>query len=130
VSNAPALSLSVTYHRRAAAVRLASAYGADLGHYQRRLEAKNRQEGLATLETAIRRQRGTRLAGSPGYLAMRQQLLWLRTYQLSQVSVATPMGASSFRPHVLRNGLVGGALGVFLGVALVLGVAARRRKGT
>jgi len=60
---------------------------------------------------------------------MRQQLLWLRTYQLSQVSVATPIRASSFRPHALRNGLVGGALGVFLGVAHVLGVAARRRKG-
>jgi hypothetical protein len=59
---------------------------------------------------------------------MRQQLLWLRTYQLSQVSVATPIRASSFRPHALRNILLGGALGMVLGVALVLGVAARRRE--
>jgi hypothetical protein len=35
--------------------------------------------------------------------------------------------ASSFRPHALRNGLIGGAVGLLLGVALV-GVVTRQRR--
>jgi capsular polysaccharide biosynthesis protein len=36
--------------------------------------------------------------------------------------------ASSFRPHVVRNSLLGGALGALVGTALVLGIAARRKR--
>jgi capsular polysaccharide biosynthesis protein len=36
--------------------------------------------------------------------------------------------ASSFRPHALRNGLVGGAIGALVGTALVLGIATRRKE--
>jgi capsular polysaccharide biosynthesis protein len=36
--------------------------------------------------------------------------------------------ASSFRPHIVRNGLLGGALGALVGTALVLGIAARRKR--
>jgi hypothetical protein len=35
-------------------------------------------------------------------------------------------GATSFRPHALRNGLFGGVLGVLLGPAIAVAVVKRR----
>ena len=69
--------------------------------------------------------------GTPAYedLVQREQELKTLGIQFARTTSVLERAdrASSFRPHALRNGLVGGALGAVLGVALVLGVAALRR---
>jgi hypothetical protein len=50
----------------------------------------------------------------------------LAVQQRNTMSVQAADGATSFRPHALRNGLLGGALGVLLGGALAVGIAKRR----
>jgi capsular polysaccharide biosynthesis protein len=112
VSDADVLTLSVIYRSSAAAVRLTNAYATEFVRFKDDLNLRTIREILRANEARIDevRSRG----------------------RISSVSTSTSLvrpadGASSFRPHALRNGLFGGALGALLGVVLVLGLAALRR---
>jgi hypothetical protein len=135
VSDASTLILSVSYRQRVLAVRLANAYGTAFAHYNNELSIPRALDAaLARIQARIKRllvssSPGTR--GYEAYQALVQQRSRLRTLRASlahNASVAQRAdSASSFRPHVLRNGILGGALGVLLGIALTIGVAFRLR---
>jgi hypothetical protein len=123
------LALSVTYRSGAAAVRLANAYAMEFRRYKHELDMHSVTEALRQIQAAIERLRAHGQAGSATHsnlVHMRSELRSLGVQLRSQMSVQPADGATSFRPHALRNGLLGGALGALLGVALAVGIAKRR----
>jgi hypothetical protein len=131
VSDADLLTLSVSYRPSAAAVRLTNTYAAEFVRFSNDQQLRPIQEMLRTIEARIDELRARGQTRTPEYeaLVQKQQDLEAVASQFAQrATVLTPADrASSFRPHALRNGLVGGALGALLGAVLVLGVAALRR---
>ena len=131
VSDADVLTLSVTYRPSAAAVRLTNAYAAEFVRFKNDRDLRTIREALRATEADIAELRARGQTGTPVYeaLVQKQQQLKAVAIQFARTtSVLEPADrASSFRPHALRNGLVGGALGSSLGVVLVLGMAALRR---
>jgi capsular polysaccharide biosynthesis protein len=131
-SDADILTLSVTYRRRALAARLANAYASEFVHFKNKLDRRNVEKVLHRIQAKINQLRAHDMTGTPAYenLIQTRQKLEAFSVQLRSASVfRRANSASSFRPHALRNGILGGALGVLLGVALTAGVAARRRRG-
>jgi hypothetical protein len=131
-SDAAILTLSVTYRRGAIAARLANAYAIEFAGLTTALDLRTLHAALGRLNTRIRRLRALGQTGTPGYRALVEQQSQLRYEGLPLAHSAKVLqkadGASSFRPHALRNGLLGGALGALLGVALVLAIAVPRRR--
>jgi hypothetical protein len=127
------LKLTVSSSSGADAVRLVNTYAQELTKYRAEIYIRPINEALRKDKAQIDALRARGLTGTQRYEALLQRRTNLQTYgsQLANnASVLTRAeGASSFRPHMLRNGLLGGALGVLLGVALTAGVAARRRRG-
>jgi hypothetical protein len=130
-SDADLLTLSVNYRPSAAAVRLTNTYAAEFVRFSTDQYLRPIRELLRATEARIDELRARGQTGTPRYEALVQRQRDLETLgiQFAQTaSVLEPADrASSFRPHALRNGLVGGALGALFGVVLVLGVAALRR---
>jgi hypothetical protein len=136
VSDADILILSVSYRRRALAVRLANAYATAFAQYNNELSIPRALDAaLARIQARIKRLLVSSSPGTRGYetyqalVQQRSRLRMLRVSLAHSANVAQRAnGASSFRPHALRDGLLGGALGALLGVALCVGVAVRLRK--
>jgi capsular polysaccharide biosynthesis protein len=130
-SDADILTLSVTYRKRAPAVRLANAYATELKDYNTELQTAKINATIAAIEKTLKPYRVAGKTTAPTYLGLSGHEGGLRTLRASlaaNTSVQLSESASTFRPHALRNGLLGGALGVLVGVALVLGVVARSRR--
>jgi uncharacterized protein involved in exopolysaccharide biosynthesis len=128
-SDADILRLSVTYRSGAAAVRLSNAYAAEFTRYKHELDMRSIREVLRWIEVRINELRARGQAGSATHSALVQRRSELRSLGVqlrTQMSVEAADRATSFRPHALRNGLLGGALGALLGVALAVGIAGRR----
>lgn len=131
VWDADVLTLSVTYRPSAAAVRLTNAYASEFVRFKNNRDLRAIRAALRVTEARIAELRVRGQSDTPAYEALvqtQQQLTTLAIQFARTTSVRERADrASSFRPHALRNGLVGGALGAVLGVVLVLGVAALRR---
>jgi uncharacterized protein involved in exopolysaccharide biosynthesis len=131
VWDADVLTLSVTYRPSAAAVRLTNTYAAEFVRFKNNRDLRAIRAALRVTEARIAELRARGQSDTPAYEALvqtQQQLTALAIQFARTTSVREPADrASSFRPHALRNGLVGDALGAVLGVVLVLGVAALRR---
>lgn len=128
-SDADVLRLSVTYRSGTTAVRLANAYATEFRRYSHERDTRGIQDVLRKTEAEIRRLRTAGRAGSPAYSALVQQRASLESIAsrlLIPMSVQPADGATSFRPHALRNGLLGGVLGALLGMAVAVGIAKRR----
>jgi len=127
-SDADMLTLSVTYRPSAAAVRLTNAYATEFVRFKNDLNLRRIRGTLRRLKPRIDelRSRGQTVVSEA--LPQQQQDLETEIQLGHTTSVVRPAdGASSFRPHALRNGLFGGALGASLGVVLILGLATLRR---
>jgi hypothetical protein len=125
VSDADVLDLSVIYRPRATAVRLANLYATEFVRLKCAVDLQSIDQALRRLQRRLRGRdlhepRYTELLGAQSALKVFRDQLRNSTSVYRRAD-----GASSFRPHALRNGLIGGALGVLLGVALV-GVVSRR----
>ena len=120
------LTLSVTYRPRAAAVRLTNAYATAFVQFKNVLLLRQVQELSREYEAPIKSLRARGQTGTFAYKTLVALRSELRMPTASVLSLAD--GASSFRPHALRNGLLGGGLGALLGLAFTLGVAARPRR--
>ena len=96
------LVFSVSYHRRAFAVRLTSAYAGQFVRFfkERWMETL----GAPRLELVLSPQKPTALIFGPAHVV------------------------SSFRPHALRDQLFGGAFGALLGIALALAAVRLRTR--
>jgi uncharacterized protein involved in exopolysaccharide biosynthesis len=129
--DADVLTLSVTYRPSAAAVRLTNTYATEFVRFKSALDLRPIRKVLRVHGATIDELRARGQTGTPAYedLVQREQELKTLGIQFARTTSVLERAdrASSFRPHALRNGLVGGALGAVLGVALVLGVAALRR---
>lgn len=132
VPDADILALAVTYRKRALAVRLANAYATELTRYNNNLVPRSLQHVISRVLSRIKVLRARGQVGSPTLGNLVRELRRLRDVRAQLANRASVLhrarGASSFRPHALRNGLLGGAVGTLLGVALALGVAVRPRK--
>jgi hypothetical protein len=133
------LTLSVTYQPRTAAVRLTNAYATEFVRFKNDVDKRNlREAALRENQASMKGLRAEGLTGIPAFKELVRKQHDLRSGRVSPLSGvaaqlradATAMradGATSVRPHALRNGLLGGALGVLLGVALVVTMERRRR---
>lgn len=125
------LTLSVTYRPRPVAIRLANAYATEFVDFKHERDSRKVEKTLRAVQAVIEEYRARGTAGSSAYETLVQYRLQLEALglQLQKSTHVTRSAESavSFRPHALRNGLVGGALGALLGVVLILGVAALRR---
>ena len=122
------LRLSFSDQGPAAAVRLANAYAAEFV----RLRREHDERPLDSIRARMRVLRARGQAKRPLYRNLAQQELQVQLLLRQFVSyTAFPANdASPFRPHALRNGLVGGVLGALLGIALALLVLVRRARKT
>lgn len=131
VPDADLLTLSASYRPHAAAVRLTNAYANEFVRFKHDLDTQRIQETLRRFQARIQKLRARGRTTTPAYEALVQGQTQLRAIALQFRNTTSVFksadGASSFRPHAFRNGLVGGALGALLGFALALGVAARRQ---
>ncbi len=124
VSDASVLRLSVTYRKAAPAARLANAYATEFTRYKTERDVARINKGFRPLQAQIALLRAQGRGSSPFYDTLVQHGLNLemnRKLLAGEARVLQPAdGASSFRPHALRNGILGGFLGALLGIALVV----------
>ena len=122
-SDANLLNLSVSYGKAADAIRLANAYADQFTRYRNERSLAALKKALSDIEAVIESLRPQGLTGSPVYKSLVQKRVDLQTSRVllaGQVRVLQAAErASSFRPHALRNGIIGGLLGTLLGIALV-----------
>jgi hypothetical protein len=128
------LTLSVAYRQRTAAVRLTNAYATEFVRFKNDVDKRNlREAALRENQGAIKGLRANGLTGIPAFKELVQKQRDLRSGRVSPLSGvaaqvradATAMradGATSVRPHALRNGIFGGVIGALLGLALVVAV--------
>ena len=130
------LTLSVTYHPRPVAIRLANAYATKFVDFKHERDTREVEKALRAVQAMIEEYRARGTAGSqdPGYETLVQYRLQLEALglQLRKSTHVTRSAESavSFRPHTLRNGVVGGVLGALVGIAVALLVLVRRPRKT
>jgi hypothetical protein len=127
----PTLDLLVTYRRRTSAVRLANAYASQFSRYSKERYVREVQGVLRRLDARIKRVVAGRASGTGAYQALvsqRAEVKELLKRSAITMSVLRTKDASAVRRHALRNAILGGVVGVALGVALMRGLAARRRR--
>jgi hypothetical protein len=132
-SDANIVTLSVWSRQRGPAVVLANAYATTFAHYKNELERRSADRTLSQIQAEIERHGAP---GDPGTRAYEEYQALVRARSQAMEARASlghasaqlhASGASAFLPHVLRNGLLGGALGALLGIVLTL-AAVRLRK--
>ncbi len=131
-SDASILNLAVVYPKPAVAVRLANAYATEFARYKTEVDLARINDTLRTLQATINSLRAQGRGSSPMYGALVQKLVDPKTMGRLLADNArvlqTADRASSFRPHALRNGILGGTLGALLGVALVVALTGWRSR--
>jgi len=119
VSKANTLRLSVTYRPQAAAIRLTNVYATEFVRFKKDLDLR---ATLRVIKARLKKLRGRGLTATPQYEELVQHSQQLQAFgvRFTSASVAKRAdSASSFRPHALRNGIIGGLLGTLLGIVLV-----------
>jgi len=122
-SDANVLNLSVSYGKAAAAIRLVNAYANQFTRYTAERDLARINKALSEIKAEIESLRAQGLTGSRTYDYLVEKRVQLKTdgallaHQARVLQAAER--ASSFRPHALRNGIIGGLLGALLGIALV-----------
>lgn len=117
------LALSVSHPKADAAIRLADAYANQFTRYKAERDLAGINQALSSLEAELESLRARGLSSSPAYETLVQKRVDLQTagallaHQAGVLQAAER--ASSFRPHALRNGIMGGLLGAVLGIALL-----------
>jgi hypothetical protein len=128
-----AIRISVSYRPRAAAIRLATAYAQGFARFKIAVQARAARKGMARIDSILRDMRARGKAGTGRYRdtvsSRRDNAILAAQFARHGQFARGAKGATSLRPHVLRNGLVGGALGALVGIALAVGFAARRGRG-
>lgn len=128
------LTLSVTYHPRPVAIRLANAYATEFVDFKHERDTRKVEKALRAVQAMIEEYRARGTARSPVYETLVQYRLQLGALvlQLRKSTHVTRRAESavSFRPHTLRNGAVGGVLGALVGIAVALLVLVRRPRKT
>jgi hypothetical protein len=124
------LRLRVSSRHRDAAVALTNTYATEFT----RLQAQNSRRQLEPLLKWYQDRIDALAArGQTGPVYVYDDLVATKHDLERQVHSAFVVekadGAASVRPHAFRNALLGGGVGLVIGLALVLGLAARRRQG-
>jgi Mrp family chromosome partitioning ATPase/capsular polysaccharide biosynthesis protein len=117
------LVFTVTDHVPARAVELAAEYANQYVLFERKLDTRALQTALEKVRARIARL-GPTTRNSALYASLsdkEQQLETALTLQTSTASVVrTPVGAVKVQPKPVRNGILGLALGLIIGLALAL----------
>jgi uncharacterized protein involved in exopolysaccharide biosynthesis len=125
------LKLTVSSSSRADLARLVNTWAEEFTKYRAALYSEPIEQLLRRIQARLDSLRTRGQTGTPAYQDLLQQRDNLQSSDPKLANNAVVLkrasGASSFRPHLVRNGLLGGAFGALLGVALTTGVAARRR---
>jgi polysaccharide biosynthesis transport protein len=121
-SNADLLEFTVTDHSPEQAATLASAYAKQYVRYRQELDTASLQRARAEVGVRIRQLEGAGTTHIPLYGSLvekDQQLATMEALQTSNASVVrTADGATQVQPRPLRNGILGLALGLVLGLGL------------
>jgi uncharacterized protein involved in exopolysaccharide biosynthesis len=124
------LKLTVFSSSSADLARLVNTYADEFTKYRAALYIKPIEQALRRIQARLDSLRTRGQTRTPAYQDLLQQRDNLQSFgpRLADnaVVVTRAAGASSFRTHVLRNGLLAGAFGALLGIALTL-VAVRLR---
>jgi Mrp family chromosome partitioning ATPase len=120
--NADILDFSVTDRDPALAVRLANAYATQYTIFRRQLDTASLDKALSDVSRRIDE---LDAAGQSGYarslVAKAQQLQTLKALENSNAVVARPAdGAGKVQPRPKRDGILGLALGLILGIGLAV----------
>ena len=118
------LTFTVTDGNAARASRLATEYAHQYTLYRRDLDTASLKQALTDLQgrlSQLAAQGKTDTGAYRGLVSRQQQLQTLQALSTSNASLVRPAsGASQVQPKPLRNGFVGLALGLILGVGLAL----------
>jgi uncharacterized protein involved in exopolysaccharide biosynthesis len=105
------------------AILLANTYASEFAVYKAERDGAAVKSALRSLNVKIESLQANGATTTAVYSTLIQQRAQLKTLGrllLAQVSVFSPAAhASAFRTHTVRNGLLGGVLGVLLGIGLV-----------
>jgi Mrp family chromosome partitioning ATPase/capsular polysaccharide biosynthesis protein len=117
------LSFSVSDRSPTVAERLATAYATQYTLYRRQLDTDALDAARQQIQTRIQQLRASGLStGSSLYATLvdkEQALRTLEALQGSNASVVKPAdGANQTQPRTLRNGILGGLIGIVLGLGL------------
>ncbi|HSX21360.1 MAG TPA: P-loop NTPase, partial [Gaiellaceae bacterium] len=118
------LTVSVTDVNPTTAATLATAYARQYVRYRHQLEVGAIESARKILQARINRLQGTSDVSPATLDSLRTRAQQLSTLELLQTAdaavVRTAQGASEIAPHPVRNGLIGFAIGLILGVGLAL----------
>jgi Mrp family chromosome partitioning ATPase/capsular polysaccharide biosynthesis protein len=118
-TNADLLQFSVTDHDPALAARLATAYAHQYVLYRQQLDTGALQRARAEVQQRIDELPKSSSALMQSLIEKDQQLATMEALQTSNASVVENAGsAAQVQPRPLRNGVLGLAFGLFLGLGL------------
>lgn len=121
-ANSDLLVLSVTDRDPRLASRLATEYARQFTIYRRELDTRALQRARSDLQERLAEVEETRGTNSPLYESLidkEQQLATLEALQTTNAFVVRPAGtAKQVQPRPIRNGILGLALGLVLGLGL------------
>lgn len=123
------LILSVSDRRRPLAIRLTQAYANAFAQYKHDRLLRRMHHGQELIQAELQALRDSGRGRSREARSLVKSRAADRDFFTMLAVSNNNTGAdrgSSFRPHTLRNGLLGAALGALLGVALAVGIARRR----
>jgi tyrosine-protein kinase len=116
------LTFSVVDANPELASRLATEYGRQFTLYRTELDTRTLRTALATVDAQLSAMRSAGNEGSGLYADLadkQQQLRTLETLYTSRAMLVRPAaGAAQIKPKPVRNGIIGGMLGVVLALAL------------
>jgi polysaccharide biosynthesis transport protein len=117
--NADLLQFAVTDHDPALATRLATAYAREFVRYRQQLDTASLQRARAEVQQKLDALPEKRGALYQSLVEKDQQLATMEALQTSNASVVEDaQGAVQVEPRPVRNGILGLALGLVLGIGL------------